>query len=191
RINNKPQLGVHDYLNMASLSAQKNDIQKTLKYLGKASELRLVSEVIKEHPDIEIKPTILIPPIPKNKAIQDAYSSYLRAIDYEKLKKDYASRWAKIYYTLGLLAYEQNKPELVVPFWEIAVNLGPEWSYLHVELANFYLIQGKVDSAKAIIEYCLTFEYPKDYCQEYLDNNIKSNSPEPVGTWEEKINKEI
>lgn len=188
RLNNRPQLGVHDYLEMASSSAQKSNVKKTLDYLGKASELRLESEVIKEHPGVEIQSNITIPLIPKNKDIQEAFSSYLKSIDYEEFKKIYASRWARIYYNLGHLAYEQNEPELVVPFWEIAANLGPEWSYFHVELANYYLSQGEIDKARESIGYCMQFQFPKDHCREFLEKNIEAETVEPVGSWEEQIN---
>jgi len=188
QINNRSQLGVYDYLNMASTSADKSDIEETIKLLGKASELRLKGEVIKEHPDIEMQSTISTPPLPKDKAVQEEYSNYLKSIDYEELKREDASRWAKIYYSLGLLAYEQNEPGLVAPFWKIAANLGPEWSYFHIELANFYLSRGEPDKAKEQIEFCLQFQNPKTHCSEFMQEHIQTNNAQPVGTWQDKIN---
>lgn len=185
---NKSQLGVHAYLKMAQVSAQKADLKKTLRNLAKAAEIRLENQVAQKYPDIEIETQVAIPTIPNNESLNNAFLNFLKSIDYETLKDSYASKWAKPFYKLGLLAYVQKEPELVVPFWEIGVNLAPEWSYLHVELANFYLTQGNSSKATSTIDYCLTFQHPKDHCQEYLEKNIKYSSPVPVGSWEAEIN---
>lgn len=191
RYRNRPEPTLSDYLQIAEESAQKSRVEKSILNLGRASNMMVKYQVAYAYPELSFNALFALPILPQNENLERDFSEYLKSIDYNDLLGSYATKWAKPYYKLGLLAFQNNEPDLVEPFWMRAIDLAPEWSYLHVELANFYLTQGKNNKANSAIEYCFTFEHPKDHCQQYLDNNIKSYSPEPVGTWEEKINEEI
>ena len=177
------------YLKQAKYSAQKLRLQQTLKYLGKASEFKL-KEVDQKYPDIAIETSVTTPDFPDNPDLNETYIDYLESIDYDSLASLYESKWAKPYYTLGLLAYRHGELKLTILFWQTAINLAPEWSYFHVELANFYLTQNQLDKARNAINFCLNFHFPQNHCGQFLEKNIETGSPEPIGFWEEQI-KEI
>ena len=188
RINNRPEPTLDDYIRIASNSAQKSRVQKALKNLGKAAEIKLKSEIAYEYPDMNLDDSFVLTPLPDNNKLKKDFAEYLKTVDYEQLSESYATKWSKPFYSLGLIAFQNNELDLMIPFWEIGVNLAPELSYLHVELANFYLTQDNINKATSTIDYCLTFEHPRDHCIEFLYQNIKLQSPSPVGTWEAEIN---
>jgi hypothetical protein len=130
---------------------------------------------------------VIIPTLPDNPDLIKAYLGFLRDTNYDNLKESYVSKWAKIYYFLGLTAHEYNELDLVVPFWQVAANLAPEWSYFHVELASFYLIQGEMDKAYSQIKHCLQFHFPQAHCRQFMEENVQTNSPETIGSWEKQI----
>jgi tetratricopeptide (TPR) repeat protein len=174
------------HLNKTQAMVQKSNIQQALNHLDKAAESKL-KEVDKKYPDITLITSVIIPALPDNPDLMKAYLSFLRGIDYDYLKEIYASKWAKIYYFFGLTAHEHNELDLVIPFWQVAVNLAPEWSYFHTELANYYLIQGEIDKARSQIEYCLQFHFPQAHCRQFMEENVQTNSPETVGFWEKQV----
>lgn len=179
-LRNKPSYLLPFYLNQTRHAAQNSNIPKTLRNLERVSEMKL-RELTKEYPQISLETQITTPPLPNNPALKEAYKTYLQSLDYEALVKSYSSKFAKPYYYLGLLAYRNNEPQLVVPFWQAAANLAPEWSYFHVELANFYLSRGLIDKAKETIDFCLKFKFPKEHCTQFLNENINTNTPEVTG----------
>lgn len=190
-LNNGPSQIISSYttyhLNRTQAFVQKSNIQQALNHLDKAAGSKL-KEVDKKYPNLTLETSVIIPTLPDNPDLIKAYLGFLRDIDYGYLKEIHASKWAKIYYLLGLTAHKHNELDLVVPLWQIATNLAPEWSYLHVELANFYLTQGEIDKAHSQIEHCLQFHFPKKHCKQFMEENVETNSSVSVGFWEKEIN---
>jgi len=99
--------------------------------------------------------------------------------------KDY--KLAQASYTLGLLAYKYNQPEVVIPLFRTAIYIDPELSHFHVELANFYFKKGDEEQTKKALDYCQKFSFPRIHCQQYIDNNLRHKVPENVGFLEEAV----
>lgn len=174
------------HLNRTQVLAQESNIQQALNHLDKAVGSKL-KEVDKKYPNLTLETSMIIPALPDNPDLIKAYLGFLREIDYDYLKESYVSKWAKIYYVLGLTAHKHNELDLVVPLWQVAANLAPEWSYFHVELANFYLTQGEMDKAHSQIEHCMQFHFPQAHCRQFMEENVQTNLPEAVGSWEKQI----
>jgi len=99
--------------------------------------------------------------------------------------KDY--KLAQVSYTLGLLAYKYNQPDIVIPLFRTAIYIDPELSHFHIELANFYFKKGDEEQAKKALDYCQEFTFPGPHCQQYIDNNLRYEVPEKVGFLEEAV----
>ena len=181
--NNKHSLVIL-YLNYARSSADNRNPKQALKYLGKAGELKL-KEIALKHPDTTIHTSIVTPPILNNSELNQIYANILQDFSYNIQSSP--SEWANLYYNLGLIAYKKNIIHLTAPFWQIAINFVPEWSHFHLELANFYLAQGNNEKAISVIEYCQEFSYPKKHCNQFMQENIQTNSPEEIGSWKKEI----
>lgn len=187
RILNKPPLLVSYYLNRFARFNDKSEMQSALVYLGRAAEVKF-KEVSQEYPELSIENPVEIPSLPENNQLREAYVTYLESVDTRQLAESHASFWAKPFYTLGLLAYKHGETELVIPFWQTATTLAPEWSYFHIELANYYLFLGELDKAQKQIEDCSQFKSPKNHCLQFEKENVETDSFMPVGFWEEQIN---
>lgn len=172
------------YLNYARASAHNRNMERTLKYLGKVGEFKL-KEVALEYSDLALQTSITIPPLPNNPKLNQAYTSLLQDFSYDAQSSP--NEWARLFYNLGLAAYKNNEIHLPAPFWQIAISFVPEWSYLHVELANFYLIQNNGEKALSTIEYCQQFHSPREHCRQFMEENIQTNSPKVIGSWEKEI----
>lgn len=85
------------------------------------------------------------------------------------LKKDINYLHIKTSYIYYLLATQSEHysdysfPDILT----VAIHLNPELSYYHVELANYYLLQGETSMSNNAIEFCEKFKSSKPYCQEY------------------------
>jgi tetratricopeptide (TPR) repeat protein len=185
-LKNKPSQ-ISDYyvayhLNRAQAFVQKSNIQQAMNHLNKATENKL-KEVDQTYPDLILETEVTIPALPNNPDFVEVYYSFLKDTDYNLLNEN-ASKWSKIYYYLGLIASDHNEFDLVVPFWQIAVNLSPEWSYFQIELANFYLAREEIDKAYSQMDYCQQFHFPQAHCRQFIEENIQTNSPEIIGSWE-------
>ncbi len=182
---NKPFYLIPYYLNRARASVSNSDGQRALEYLSKVAEIKL-KEVSQEYPELVSQTSITTPTLPNNPELEKAYINLFRKENF-KTQPD-PSKWAKFFYSLGLLAYKNNEFDLVAPFWLTAINFTPEWSYLHIELANFYLTKEETNKAGAQIEFCLQFDLPQNHCRQFMEENIQTNSPETVGFLEKDIN---
>jgi tetratricopeptide (TPR) repeat protein len=185
-LKNRPDTLVNYYYLRIQKSLSNRDIGKVMLFYTKAAEIKLL-EVIKEHPDISVSNTLNRPALPNNPKLTGVYLDYLNSIDFDLLVGSYASQWAKHYYELGLIAYQNNENAIAESYWLNAISLAPEWSYFHVELANYYLVNNKPDESAMVIEHCIRFDFPKDHCLEYDSDQGKTASPSPIGSWREKI----
>ena len=189
-LRNNPEVKIRLYLNLARVSSKASRVQGALNFLGKVAEIRL-EEIAKGYPEVNFKTTETVPPIPENPQLNKDYTLFLQGLDYKLLAQPAYTKWAKTFYTLGLLAYKNNETDLVIPFWQAAINIAPEWSYFHIELANFYSSTGDILNAKETLNYCLKFNYTKEHCQLFLNDNLESGSYEEIGFMEKDINEEI
>lgn len=95
----------------------------------------------------------------------------------------------RVYYDLALMSYTNNQTSLTPIFLERSINLDPDFSFWRVELANYYLSIGQIDASKKVLEDCITKEFPRKHCQDYIDINIKYDEPNSVGYLNELVNK--
>jgi hypothetical protein len=79
------------------------------------------------------------------------------------------SFYTKLLYDLGLELYIDSS-NITKTLWEKAVQIKPEWSYFHIELANLYWHTGNNEKAiRQLSENCQDFHYPKEHCLLYLE----------------------
>ncbi len=91
-------------------------------------------------------------------------------------------------YDLSLLAWDNNLSELTDNLLSLAVKHDPNLSFWAVELSNYFLANGDVDSATMVLDKCMILPDPRKHCNEFLENNVKSNTAEPVGFLKDEIN---
>jgi len=178
------------YLKLSLFSAQANRDQQAVDYLLQAAKWR-IQEQSQQYPGLAFQyvPQVTLPP--ENHSLNQAYLDYLMTIDPYQLSQADPPRLAQTLYMLGLLAHQHNQPDLVVPFWESALYAAPQWGWFHVELANLYLAQAKQEKAQQQISYCLQFSYANEACQQYQQNSLQPNKPQPIGFLENTIRQGI
>ncbi len=132
-----------------------------------------------------------LPSVSGKAEIESVYQEILKTTDYEELFKPHSEELVKLFYRLGLEAYKLEEHQLVVPLWELALSLAPEWGYFHQELANYYLTQNQKQKSLKIIESCLLREHASRACQQYLDDHWLSNTPVEVGSWGAEIDSNL
>lgn len=128
---------------------------------------------------------------PDDENLKSKFISEFKKLDFNSMATSNNNDLAKIFYRLGLIAYQNNQKDLVAPLWTTMVNLSPEWSHFQLELANYYLVTGNIQSAKNAINYCLNFSFPEEICNSFLLNEIQNNQPHQVGFMEEKVKTEV
>lgn len=128
---------------------------------------------------------------PNDDKFKAEFSAELKQFNFNSIIDISNNDLAKIFYRLGLIAYQNNQKDLVAPLWITMVNLAPEWSYFQLELANYYLSINDLKNAKISIDYCTQFEFPETACSSFLINEIQNNQPQPVGFMKDKIQTEI
>lgn len=188
QLRNNPSVQIPAYLRLTRMLATAGRVEVSLKFFGKAYDIRLKQLNYGEND--KLIPENQLPDPPQNDKLISDYKNILKSMDVKKLTTTYDT-WGKILYNLGLSAYRNGETDLVIPFWQKALAIAPEWSYFHVELANYYLNLGQTDKAGKQLEYCLEFHHPKSFCQHFVTNNLEKEVPEEIGFLESKINDEI
>jgi len=184
---NNKDFQVRLYLSLARFLAQKSYVKPAVFFLERAAEIRL-SRVGENYTQIYSSPPPLKISLSNNKLLLEDYRRLIKDQDVEGLMHQFPPvKWGKLFYLLGLSAYKNKEFELVIPFWQAAVYLAPEWSHFHIELANYYLSQEKTDSAREQIEFCLKFYFPQKHCSDFLKENVEKNSYLPIGFLESEI----
>ena len=92
----------------------------------------------------------------------------------------YRGYYSKPLYKIGLSYSQRGNWREAAIYWQKALELSPDWSYFHIELANLYASQEDFERARKVLKKCLEFEHPKEHCQFYLEkviNKEKSGSP--------------
>ena len=185
---NNPSVQIPVYLYLARLSAKTGDVKNSLNYFEKAYSIRLGELSYSDRQEFRKEKDF--PKFPENQKLIDEYKDILGSLEINKFTNTY-DVWGKTLYNLGIVAYQNAERDLVIPFWETAVQISPEWSYFHIELANYYLTNKMQEEAIAQLDYCLKFKHPKSFCQWYIDNHLELGKPDTVGFLEGKINEEI
>jgi len=189
-LNNKQFFKSFYYFKKANLAAKNLNTQQALEYLNKAA-IEKIKTVKAEHPNQDILTPVKTFTLSNNSKIEKDYLNVIKNINSFNLSISHPTEAAPLFYNLGLLAYKHQEFKLPQELWQTAISLGSEWSYFHLELANFYLNQNGLSKTKSQLQYCLQFTFPKSDCQEYLEKNLQTHSPKEVGFWKDKINTKI
>ena len=186
-LNNNSPLLTSYYINKAQVSARNSDVDRALSYLTKAAKFNIRYQA-RQYPNLVPSIYNLNFSLPKtNPPLNQAYFDYIQNLDAESLSYSDGEGPGKIFYSLGLLAYKNNQPDLVVPLFQTAIYIDPQLSHYHIELANFYLMQGDDFRTRRELSYCLKFKNAKNHCQQYIDNNLYWNVPEEIGFLEKAV----
>lgn len=179
---NRPQFVQSFYLFLAKQTALAGNTQKSIFFLNKAAKVTIDINA-KRYPvyDQESYPEINYES--SNKEFQNEYRGYIA--DIPTFSSD--QHMAKIFYDLGLVAYKVDEKKMVPYFLQTAIFLDPFFSYYHVELANYYLMQRNMDQAERAIQFCLNFGVTVAHCSEYQNDNLRLNYPEQVGFLKQEI----
>lgn len=171
---------------------QSGEINKAIEFLIKSSTLK--SEIsrlgYKDYYTV-LKPVPELTNLPNDDEFNSKILAELKRLDFASLSDAHNNDLAKVFYRLGLIAFQNDRKELVSSLWTAMVNLSPEWSHFQLELANYYLAAGDQLGARRSIEYCLNFKFPDEICSSFLLNEIQNNQPQPVGFMNDRIQSEI
>ena len=113
----------------------------------------------------------------KEKTVLDDF--FAQQLDQEREFYHNKPRFGKTFYLFGE-TYLGKKEEKAIPWWERAVEAGPEWSYFHIELASLYAKMGDLDKAEEVLTRCLNFRNSREHCQIVLEKfKIEKKLEEP------------
>ena len=176
------------YLALARNQLNKNEIDTTSIYLNKTAYF-----YIKENNRL-FKDKIPVEPInvslenvddKTRLEILDLLKESLPRVGNEKS----VLHLSNVYYNIGLILFFRNYHVKSQDYFQTAILLNPELGFLHLELANGYLYDGYLEKAIDTLNFCLEFEAPRESCNSYLENNIKTRTFNPVGIYKEVISK--
>lgn len=91
-------------------------------------------------------------------------------------------------YDIALLAYEQDKKDLVPGFLNLAVKWDPDFSFWRVELANYYLLTGATNMASQVLEDCVSVPAPSKHCSDYKNLQLEKGKALDFGFSKEDVN---
>jgi hypothetical protein len=179
------------YLLKSQVYANKGQLGKSLTYLQKAVEYKIKIQK-QQYPDLipanfEVNVNIL----PENTELRETYLKQLQEISPKEFIEENPPELSRLTYLLGLQAYLLDEVELIPSLWQASIYMAPQWSYFHVELANYYLSENEPSQAQEAIRICRNFEFSKDHCHEYMINNLQINKPLKVGFWKDLIFEKI
>ncbi|MBI3577085.1 O-antigen ligase family protein [Candidatus Gottesmanbacteria bacterium] len=80
--------------------------------------------------------------------------------------------FSKVFYSLGLEAMNKN-PAITKQLWKLALDISPQWSYFHIELASLeaYVFQKDAASSR-VLHDCMRHLFPRDHCRRYLQSPL-------------------
>lgn len=94
---------------------------------------------------------------------------------------------SNLYYNLGLILTNRGFGAKAENYFQSAILLQPELSFIHIEFANYYLNYGNYSEGIKKLEFCLQFAYPRKHCSEYLENNAKKRNYHELGFYRNKL----
>jgi hypothetical protein len=186
-LKNRHKQNINNYIHRMYVASKEGNVELSIYFLCKASNFRY-DELEKKFPNITFNnSTKCNISIEESDELTNQINSYLTTIDYNKLQENYYSELSKTYFKLGVISFNQLKINIAEMFLKQAVTLDPEWSYYHIELANFYLLQGYDKKATETINFCLNFQIPSEHCKKFMSQNIERDKPKNVGFLENEI----
>lgn len=190
-VHNRPELLIDIAFRLTNSkvtqSTKSDNVEQKIVSLVKLAELR-IKGMEKDEPALVTRPEIAGWPSMDDKPIlKQAYAQILSETDEDQLILPNSQELVIFFYRLGLEAYRLDELDFVVPAWQIATYLAPQWAYFHQELVNYYLQIGQIDKGRQALKYCLLFDYPRKSCQHYVDYNFVPEKLEPVGFLEQVI----
>lgn len=174
------------FLKAAEATRQINIPSPTLYLLDVATTYR-IKEIARLYPNTRWKTRTVDFILPRDGALLTIYNRMLKTADLSDLPSLPNSSWAKLYYDLGIISFKNKEIHIGEYFLDRATQLAPEWSYFHIELANYYLLAHDKKAAKETIDWCENFKYSKASCQDYFEKNILNDTPVQVGLYENEI----
>lgn len=156
---------------------QKNDKDKTINYLYK-----LTNQVLKYRQKIyddSIKDRYLIESVTSNKEyIFTLLSNKPSVMQLFKNPNIIDVELSLLYY---YFAINSDSPDNIPNFLNIALSLDPDLSFYYVELSNYYLSVGNVQSAELVLINCMNLIHPKLHCEDYYENVFKVREYQLLG----------
>ncbi len=149
------------------------------------------SKVSKEYQEIEWIDSLQKKKLPDNQLLRNDLADYFQDLDYQKLASEDGYYLTGTLYRMGLLAYQKNELELTEYLWLLAVNVLPEWSYFHQEIANLFLSQNEVEKSFDRISFCLNFQYAQSRCDFYLKRYLNNLEPLTIGFYQDEITEDF
>lgn len=186
---NNPNFKIIVYVYAAKTSTLISSPSIPLAFFENAAKIKIEGQTQK-YPEIDFEKEITTPSLPKNEKLLKEYKNIINEIDNNKITNNYGYL-ASFYYSLGLIANKHKEDGLVISFWQNAARIAPEWSYFHIELVNYYLSKGDNINAKAKLEYCMQFNFPREHCRNYQNDNFEKNVPNEIGFLKTKIDEEF
>lgn len=188
--NNSPQLN-YLLLNRARYYAEISDSKKSFKYLDLIVRLNSShnSSIYKKNQIALNYKLDLNSLLNTNSQFLEKYRIFLIDQKSNDIPGNKDMKISKIFYETGLFAYSNGQQNLTPVFFRAAISIEPELSFYHVELANYFLLQNDIQSAKEAINFCLRFKYPQRHCQDYLNSSLRNETLEDVGFLREALGK--
>ncbi|PJE67736.1 hypothetical protein COU95_00755, partial [Candidatus Shapirobacteria bacterium CG10_big_fil_rev_8_21_14_0_10_40_9] len=115
------------------------------------------------------------------------YQFFGQNLEKSKILQKENEALAKDLYFIGEEYLKEGRERETVSWWKKTTQVAPQWSYFHIDLASLYLSLDEQNRAEAVLNSCLTFYYPREHCQEYLERLSKGEDFEPPGYWRAKI----
>jgi len=184
-VHNRPELLLKYYVNRSQVLLDQSELDNIIGYLIQIADVK-VFMVAENYEGIMWPKRVIYPGLPEDKLLENEYQELVDLIDLDNIYNN-ERRLARLFYDLGLAAYQYDENELTEFFWDIAVRLAPEWSFFHKELANYYLVKGKKKVAWERLNFCLKFNYSKEPCIDFLKNNWEKNETVEVGYYKQNI----
>lgn len=113
------------------------------------------------------------------------FLDYLEEINVsvDELRTSNPPDMSKHLYRLGLIAFKQQDHMLTEALLLRMVYLNSEWSPFHIELATYYLSQGKEDEAREVLAFCKKMKYPVDSCTIFEQEVFVEGKAYEVGSY--------
>jgi hypothetical protein len=179
------------FLFQARSSALKNNADKAFTNLFRATNLR-VNQQLKTYNEIFSKEDF---ENDRNSIVNSSYDktvyvNYLKNIDVNQIFESKDIDFLRIFYDLALIASKNGYKEDILPFLKISMYMGPDLSHVHIEIANYYLLLGKIDLAIKQIDKCMTLRDPSYHCEQYRNDLLQYNETFEMGSLKEGVDEQ-
>ena len=190
-IKNKPNEASYIYLEAAKNFSKINQEHLSLYFLEKAKYTNIASTITSDTSQRQYGKAINAKDI--NKGFWKTYGEIIDGYILKYSNSYGANSLSRLYYDLSLVTYDLNDTNSTEKFIYSSIELGPEWSYYYLELANLYLLNGNTEKAQEVINLCKNHKYPQKHCSDFETEYIvsKSKEPEAFGFMKDRVYEEI